>query len=143
LQLREHVQPDIHAGLSSHARRAGGCRPIASRRRPPELDSRFEWEAHEPEALGSVFSREIIEIIKYRKDTNGLDEADAIVIELGREIFGARKGGVGAFARSLRQFGRRALVDLVAPMGNYAGTAVLLTAFDMQLDPGQPPLLPP
>jgi 4-carboxymuconolactone decarboxylase len=47
------------------------------------------------------------------------------------------------FARSLRQFGRRALVDLVALMGNYAGTAALLTAFDMQLDPGQPPLLPP
>jgi len=27
-------------------------------------------------------------------------------------------------------------------MGNYAGTAALLTAFDMQLDPGQPPILP-
>jgi 4-carboxymuconolactone decarboxylase len=46
------------------------------------------------------------------------------------------------FARSLRQFGGRALVDLVALMGNYAGTAALLTAFDMQLDPNQPPLLP-
>jgi len=46
------------------------------------------------------------------------------------------------FARSMRHFGRRALVDLVALMGNYAGTAALLTAFDMQLDPGQPPLLP-
>jgi hypothetical protein len=27
-------------------------------------------------------------------------------------------------------------------MGNYAGTAALLTAFDMQLDTDQPPLLP-
>ena len=26
---------------------------------------------------------------------------------------------------------------------NYAGSAALLTAFDMRLDPGQPPLLPP
>jgi hypothetical protein len=40
----------------------------------------------------------------------------------------------------MRQFGRRSLVDLVALMGNYAGTAVLLIAFDMQLDPNQPPL---
>jgi 4-carboxymuconolactone decarboxylase len=70
-------------------------------------------------------------------------EADAIVIELGREIFGARKVASATFARSLRQFGRRALVDLVALMGNYAGTAALLTAFDMQLDLDQPPLLPP
>jgi hypothetical protein len=35
------------------------------------------------------------------------------------------------------------LVDLVALMGNYAGTAALLTVFDMQLDPGRPPPLPP
>ena len=61
----------------------------------------------------------------------------------GGEIFGARKVASATFARSLRQFGSRALVDLVALMGNYAGTAALLTAFDMQLDPSQPPLLPP
>src|ERR1700682_4661552 len=84
----------------------------------------------------------ILEIIKRRKDTSSLDEADAIVIELGREIFGAKRVASATYARSLRQFGRRALVDLVALMGNYAGTAALLTAFDMQLDPGQPPLLP-
>ena len=53
-----------------------------------------------------------------------------------------RKVMPGTFARALRQFGRRALVDLVALMGNYAGTAALLTAFDMQLDPGQQPPLP-
>ena len=42
-------------------------------------------------ALGEGISWEIIEVIKHRKDTSGLDETDAIVIELGREIFGARK----------------------------------------------------
>jgi 4-carboxymuconolactone decarboxylase len=83
-----------------------------------------------------------IEIIKHRKDTSRLDETDAIVIELGREIFGASKLASATFARSLRQFGRRALVDLVALMRNYAGTAAVLTAFDMQLDPGQAPPLP-
>jgi 4-carboxymuconolactone decarboxylase len=106
------------------------------------LDSQFEWAAHEPEALAEGISREIIEIIKHRKDTNGLDEADAIVVQLGREIFGARQVTSATLARALRQFGRRTPVDLVALMGNYAGTAALLTAFDMQLDPSQPPPLP-
>jgi 4-carboxymuconolactone decarboxylase len=55
------------------------------------------------------------------------------VIELAREIFGARKVAPATFARSFQQFGRRALVDLVALMGNYATTAALLTAFDMQV----------
>jgi 4-carboxymuconolactone decarboxylase len=87
-------------------------------------------------------SHEIIEVIRHRMGTGGLDEADAIVIELGREIFGTRKVASATFARSLRQFGYRTLVDLVTLMGKYAGTAALLTAFDMQLDPGQPPPLP-
>jgi len=39
---------------------------------------------------------------------SSLDEADAIVIELGREIFGARKVASAIFARSSEQFGRRA-----------------------------------
>jgi 4-carboxymuconolactone decarboxylase len=106
-----------------------------------ELDSQFEWAAHEPAALTEGISADIIEIIRHRSGTSGLDEADATVIELGREIFGARKVAPATFARALQQLGRRALVDLVALMGNYAGTAALLTAFDMQLDPGQPPPL--
>ena len=104
-----------------------------------ELDSRFEWAAHEPAALGEGISREIIGIIKYRRDTSELAAADRIVIDLGREIFGARKVSPMTYARALQQFGRRKLIDLVALMGNYAATAALLTAFDMQLDPDQPP----
>src|SRR5262249_25091390 len=108
-----------------------------------ELDNQFEWAAHEPEAIAEGISWDIIDIIKHRKDTGSLDEADAVVIELGREIFGARKVASAIFARSLQHFGRRALVDLVALMGNYAATAALLTAFDMQLDANQEPPLPP
>ena len=78
----------------------------------------------------------------YRADTSGLDETDAIVIELGREIFGAKRVAPQTYARALHQFGRRKLVDLVALMGNYASTAAMLTAFDMQLDSGQPAKLP-
>jgi hypothetical protein len=57
---------------------------------------------------------------------------------LGREIFGARKVASATFARALQHFGRRALVDLVALMGNYAGTGALLIAFDIQLDTDRP-----
>jgi len=107
-----------------------------------ELDSQFEWAAHEPEALGQGISGEIIEVIKHRSGTKGLDEADAVVIELAREIFGTRKVASATFARSLQQFGRQKLVDLVALMGNYASTAALLVVFDMQLDRDQPIPLP-
>ena len=108
-----------------------------------ELDSQFEWAAHEDEARREGLSPELIDIVRYRRPLDGVDEADAAVIVLGREIFGERRVSSETFARALAQFGRRKLVDLVALMGNYAATAALLTAFDMQLDPGQRPGLPP
>ena len=52
-----------------------------------EMDSQFEWVAHEPEALKEGVAPELIDAIKHRKSTAGLDETDAVVIELGREIW--------------------------------------------------------
>jgi hypothetical protein len=42
----------------------------------------------------------------------------------------------------VKQFGPERLINLVSLMGNYSGTAALLMTFDMQLSPGQKPLLP-
>src|SRR5262252_1946081 len=72
----------------------------------------------------------------------GLDETDANVIELGRQIFRDHRVTPEIFAKVKALFGPNKLVELVMLMGNYAGTAALLTAVDMQLHPGQKPLLP-
>ncbi len=140
--LSRHSRPLNHY-LRYEAGLGGRLRELAILTTARELDSQFEWAAHEAEALREGVAPELIETIRYRRDTGTLDAADAIVIELGREIFTARKVSSATFARALAQFGRGRLVDLVALMGNYAATAALLAAFDMQLDPDQPPLLPP
>jgi 4-carboxymuconolactone decarboxylase len=139
--LARYTRPLNHH-LRHEAGLGGRVRELAILVTARALDSQFEWCAHEAEALRQGISPEIIDIVRYRRDPTHLDEADRIVIEFGREIFTARKVMPATFARALGQFGRRALVDLVALMGNYAGTAALLTAFDMQLDPGQSALLP-
>jgi 4-carboxymuconolactone decarboxylase len=107
-----------------------------------ECDSQFEWAAHEAEARKEGVPDAAIETVRHRRDIAGLDEADAAVIALGREMFGDRRVGAATFARCLALFGRGRLVDLVALMGNYASTAALLCAFDMQLDDGVAPPLP-
>src|ERR1700720_4143222 len=89
-ELSRYARP-LNRYLRHEAGLGGRVRELAILTIARELDSQFEWAAHEPEALGEGISQEIIEIIKLRKDTRSLDEADAIVIELGREIFGARK----------------------------------------------------
>ena len=101
-----------------------------------ECDSKFEWAAHEPESLSVGVPAAVIDVIKHRKPTTSLDDTDQIIIALGREAFGKRKVSSETYARALKRFGRKGLVDLVALMGNYAATAMLLTVFDMQLDDG-------
>jgi 4-carboxymuconolactone decarboxylase len=107
-----------------------------------EMDSQFEWAAHEPEALKEGVPADVIDVIKHRKSTQGLDETYAAIIELGRQTFGDHKVTPEAFARVKKLFEPQKLVELVMLMGNYSATAALLTAFDMQLPEGQKPLLP-
>ena len=140
-ELARHSRP-LNRYLRQEAGLGGRLRELAILVTARELDSQFEWAAHEAEALREGLAPEVIETIRQRREVTELDEADAAVIELGREIFTARKVGAATFARALALFGRRKLIDLVALMGNYAATAALLTAFDMQLDADQPPPLP-
>jgi len=140
-ELSRHSRPLNHY-LRNEAGLGGRVRELAILVTARELDSQFEWAAHEDEARRQGIAPELIDIIRYRRSLDGLTDVDAMVIALGREIFGTRKVSSATFARCLRHFGRRALVDLVALMGNYAATAALLTALDMQLDPGQEPGLP-
>jgi len=106
-----------------------------------EMDSRFEWAAHEPEALKVGVAPQVIDVIKHRKSTAGLTEVDAAIVEFGREAVGKHQVSSAAYAKLKALFEPTKLVDLVLLMGNYAGTAVLLAAFDMQVPEGKP-LLP-
>jgi 4-carboxymuconolactone decarboxylase len=71
-----------------------------------------------------------------------LDPTDAIVIQFSRESWRDHKVSSATFAKAKDVFGPDQLVDLVMLMGNYASTAALLTAFDMQIHEGEMPLLP-
>jgi 4-carboxymuconolactone decarboxylase len=121
----------------------GRIRELAILTTARECDSQFEWAAHEDEARREGIGREVIEVVRHRGDLAALSESDAVIIALGREIFGGRRVSSGTYARCLALLGRRKLINLVALMGNYASTAAMLTAFDMQLDPGVEPPLPP
>jgi 4-carboxymuconolactone decarboxylase len=103
-----------------------------------EMDSAFEWAAHEPEALKEGVAAHIVDVIKHRKSTQGLDETFAAIIEFGRQIFRDHKVTPQAFARVKALFPPDKLVELVLLMGNYASTAALLCAFDMQVPEGKP-----
>jgi len=140
-RVAEHTQ-----SINRYIRREAGIDPrlreIAVLTTARAHDSQFEWTAHEPEALEQGVSQEIIDVIKHRRPLDGLNETDALVIQLGREIFEGPRVTSETFARALARFGKRGLVDYVTLMANYAATAALLKAFDMQIKPHWQPLLP-
>lgn len=108
-----------------------------------ELNSQFEWCAHEGEALKAGISPEVIDIVRYRKPVDGLPELQQVIILLGREMFGDHKVTSETFARAMALFGKRQMLDFVSVMANYANTAAILCCYDMQLPPGKEPGLPP
>lgn len=145
IQLYTKAAPHAVA-LNQYLRFKSGISPrireIAILATAREMDSQFEWAAHEPEALKEGVPPIVIDTIKHRKSIDGLAEADAIVIELGRQIWRTHKVTSALFARAKAAFGPSMLIDIVMLMGNYATTAALLATVDMQLHKGDEPLLP-
>ncbi len=132
--------------LNSYLRFQSGIPPkireVAILATARELDSQFEWVAHEPEALKEGVPQNVIDTIKYRRGTEGLPKEEALVIDLARGMWRDHKVKSETFAALKELYGPRKLIDLILLTGNYAGTAALLTAVDMQLPPGKQPLLP-
>ena len=146
IQLYSTRTAPLQSALNAYLRREAGISPrireIAIMTTAREFDSLFEWNAHEAEGLKEGVPPAVVDAIKNRKTLDGLDPTDAIVIQFGRELWRDHKVTSATFAKAKDVFGPRQLVDLVMLMGNYASTAALLTAFDMQIHDGETPLLP-
>jgi 4-carboxymuconolactone decarboxylase len=127
--------------LRYNASLSGALREIAILAVAREMDCEFQWIMHERAALKEGVSPAVIEIIRQRGHTTGIDEKEAVVIELGRQTFGGHKVTSDLFARAKALFGIHQLVDLVLLMGTSVTSSALLTVADVQLRPGMEPRL--
>ncbi len=107
-----------------------------------ELDQPYEWSLHEIEALAVGLGPQTIDIVRNRGPLAGLDEKEAVIVQLGRELVGAHAVTAETYARAERVLGVTNLVDVVSLMGDYVATALRLTAFNQQMPPGWPQFLP-
>ena len=136
------LQRELNQYLRFEAGLSGPVRELAILVSARETDNQFEWAAHEPVARKEGLSDATIEAVKNRKSTTGLADEQALIIQLGREIFEGKKVTRETFTRAVNTFGKQGLVNLVSLMGSYASTAALLKTFDMQLPAGVTPPLP-
>ncbi len=107
-----------------------------------EYDQPYEWALHELEALAVGLDDGIIDVVRHRKPLAGLSDREAIIIEVGRELFGTRALSADTYARALALLGKTNLVDVIDVMGRYASTAATLTAFNQRMPSGWRQSLP-
>ena len=134
------IESALNRYLRFNSGLSGRTRELAILATAREMDSRFEWAAHEQEAIKEGVERRIIDIIKYRRSTMRLNDTDAIIIQLSREIFNRRKVTSKTFSRALKIFGVKGLVNLIALMADYTATAVKFRVFDNTVNRSQPQL---
>jgi 4-carboxymuconolactone decarboxylase len=107
-----------------------------------EHDEQYDWTVNEIAALKDGLEPAVIDVVRYRKPLAGLGDKESAIVEFGRELYGRHVVAPETYARGLKTFGERDLMDLVGLMAQHAGDAALLTAFDQHLAAGQKALLP-
>ncbi len=107
-----------------------------------EHDAPFEWSLHEMEAVAVGLAPDVIDVVRNREPGSGLGDREAVIVEVGREIFGAHRLSAETYRRAVTLFGEANFVDVVDLMARYAGTAARLAAFNQQMPPGWPQFLP-
>ena len=107
-----------------------------------EHDQPYEWSLHEMEAVAVGLDPVVIDVVRHQRSVAGLAGKPAIIIEMGREIFGRHALSAPVYANALKILGKTDLIDIVILMANYAATATRLTAFNQQMPPGWKQFLP-
>jgi 4-carboxymuconolactone decarboxylase len=103
-----------------------------------ETNYSLEWNAHEPSAVKEGVDPKVIDVIRKNGALTGIDEKDATVIRLGRQIFTDKKVDSATFAKAVEFFGQRGAMDLLAVMNTYAVSGFYAIAVDEHPPAGRP-----
>ncbi|MEK9722531.1 MAG: hypothetical protein VW405_03460 [Rhodospirillaceae bacterium] len=98
-----------------------------------EMDSKFEWSAHEPEALKEGVAHATIDVITFRRPTDGVPEAHALLIEYVRQVLQTHRVSSELFARLNAAYGAKGVIELATLIGGYVSLAVVLATVDAQV----------
>jgi len=105
-----------------------------------ETNYNLEWNGHEASALKAGIDPKLIDVVRKRGPLTGLNEKDATVIRLGREMLTDKKVDSATFAKAVQLWGKRGAMDMVAAMNTYAVSGFFAIAVDEHSPEGKPEL---
>src|SRR5512142_3548700 len=100
----------------------------------------LEWNGHEASGLKAGIDAKLIDVVRKRGPLTGLNEKDATVIRLGRQMLTDKKVDSATFAKAVQLWGKRGVMDMVAAMNTYAVSGFFAIAVDEHSAAGKPEL---
>jgi 4-carboxymuconolactone decarboxylase len=107
-----------------------------------EWNCQFEWTSHVPMAREAGVREEAIRSIRDRMAPEGLDDDESAVVCYVVEAIRERRVSDETFRAARDRLGNQGVIDLTATMGYYAMVAGVINTFEVELAPGNTPLLP-
>jgi 4-carboxymuconolactone decarboxylase len=103
------------------------------------FDAQYSWNAHVGKAADLGVSRGALADLADGKEPQFTSRDEQIAYEFAREILRDHFVRDETFGAALGEFGEQGLVDLIGSLGNYSMLAMLLNAFEVDLQPVEPP----
>lgn len=95
-----------------------------------ETNYNLEWNGHEAGAVKAGIDPKVIDVVRTRGPLTGLSEKDATVVRFGREMLTDKKVDSATFAKAVKLWDKRGVMDMVAVMNTYAVSGYFAIAVD-------------
>lgn len=128
---------DLHDGAVGKSDLDAHVRELAILVACRETNYNFEWNGHLTAALNAGVEQKVTNIVRDNGPITGLSEADAAVIQFGRELLRDKKMSPETFAKVKALYGAKGAMDMVAVMVTYAVSGFYAIAVDQHLPAGQ------
>ena len=102
----------------------------------------YEWSAHQPLAVKAGLNPDIAQAIADGRRPTGMAEDEEIVYDTLTEALHNKSVSDATYARAVKLFGERNLVDLLAIAGYYGLLAMLMNVARTPLPEGKEPGMP-
>jgi 4-carboxymuconolactone decarboxylase len=102
----------------------------------------YEWSTHYPIALKAGISREITDAIAEGRRPSGMSDDQEMLYDFTMELIQNKSVSDPTYARVLKRFGEKGVIDAISITGYYTLLAMVLNTARTPPEPGVAPLPP-
>lgn len=107
-----------------------------------EFEQAYEWSAHEAAARRFGVPENVIDAVKFDRETVDMSAQESLIIRFGRQVLREHRLSSELWAEAVEHFGAQGAIEMAALMGDYVMAGVMLHAVDQRIPPNREDTLP-